>query len=205
MRTYLDAAMCFFWITTYTLVLIGSIKYKYLLISPITQAIIAPFEFAVVGSFIRDGVSINYAFIAYVYWSMIEIVILLVALKGKSIPSKYKGPYIICFFIMVCVMYYLVAIKRWIFFFSYFNTFVGEIFWLAYVFKKDYPIKPIALAIFLAKFVGDTIAVPIYLGTGIWIISLICLLLPVLDSVFIFVYIERGQQVSVQFQHRRRK
>ena len=56
-------------------------------------------------------------------------------------------------------MYYLTIVKGWIFFFSYFNTFVGEIFWFIYFRKKDYPIKPIVLTIFIAKFVGDAISI----------------------------------------------
>lgn len=49
----LDMAMCVLWIVTYTLVLIGTIRYQYPVISPITQAIIAPFEFCVAVSFLR--------------------------------------------------------------------------------------------------------------------------------------------------------
>ena len=54
-RTYLDATMCLLWIVTYTLVLIGTVKYKYPLIPSVTQLIIAPFEFSVWLGFIIGG------------------------------------------------------------------------------------------------------------------------------------------------------
>lgn len=58
---YLDIAMCFLWIITYTLVLIGTVKYRYPLIAPISQAIIAPFEFAVLIRFVIHGnLSLDY-------------------------------------------------------------------------------------------------------------------------------------------------
>lgn len=191
-RTYLDATMCLLWVTTYTLVLIGTIKYKYPLISSVTQLIIAPFEFVMWLGFVIGGkFSLNYVFVAYSYWTIVEICIIYVVLKCSNTSFKNKWLYLIAVCIMTCIMYYLVIYKGWIFFFSYFNTFVGEIFWFIHFCKKDYPIKPIALAAFVAKFIGDAISIPVYFGRGIWFISLISVLLPILDSLFVFMYIKR--------------
>ncbi|MBQ5328240.1 MAG: hypothetical protein J6J15_03540 [Oscillospiraceae bacterium] len=194
-RTYLDATMCLLWIVTYTLVLIGTVKYKYPLIPSSTQLIIAPFEFSMwLGFIIGGGFSINYVTAAYSYWTIIEIAIIYVVLKISNTSSESKWLYLIAVCTMTCIMYYLAIYKGWMFFFSYFNTFVGEIFWLIYFHKKDYPIKPIVLIIFIAKCIGDAISIPVYFGRGIWIISLISILLPTLDILFILAYIKRKKK-----------
>ena len=46
-RIVLDVLMCVLWISTYTLCLISTIRYHYPALSPITQLVGAPFEFAV--------------------------------------------------------------------------------------------------------------------------------------------------------------
>ena len=194
-RTYLDATMCLLWIVTDTLVLIGTVKYKYPLIPSVTQLIIAPFEFSVwLGFIIGGGFSINYITVAYSYWTIMEIAIIYVVLKVSNVSLKNKWLYLIAVCIMTCIMYYLTIVKGWIFFFSYFNTFVSEIFWFIYIHKKDYPIKPIVLTFFIAKFIGDAISIPVYFGRGIWIISLISILLPTLDFLFILVYIKQKKK-----------
>lgn len=194
---FLDAAMCFLWILTYTLVLIGTIRYKYPLIPLATQAIIAPFEFAVFIRFIISSrLHIDYIFLAYFYWTVIEIAIIYVILKSEKFRPSRCFPYILLIGAITCIMCYLVLIKGWIFFFSYFNTFVGEIIWFCYILRKDYPMKPLALASFIAKFIGDAVSVPVYFDCGIWFLSLISVLLPVLDFIFIVVYINRKRKES---------
>ena len=194
-RTYLDATMCLLWIITYTLVLIGTIKYKYPLISSFTQLLIAPFEFAVWLSFvIGAGFRIDYVSVAYSYWAIIEILIIFVILKISNISLKNKVLYLIAICVMTCIMYYLAISKGQMLFFSYFNTFVGEVVWLIHVCKKNYPNKPITLTFFITKFLGDVLAIPVYFGKGSWIISLISILLPALESLFILIYIERKKE-----------
>lgn len=189
--------MCLLWIMTYTLVLIGTVRYKQPLISSVTQLLIAPFEFAMwLGIIIADGFSTHYVTVAYTYWTIIEIAIIYVVLKTGNTPLKHKVFYLIAVCILTCIMYYLANIKEWAFFFSYFNTFVGEIFWFFHFCKKDYPIKPITLAIFVTKFIGDAISIPVYFGSGIWIISMISVLLPVLDFLFVLTYIKRSLTVG---------
>jgi len=187
--------MCLLWIVTYTLVLIGTIKYRYPLIAPITQAIIAPFEFSVLIRFIIQGsLDFGYVSLAYIYWTIIEILIIGVIIKRGYIQRKLIIPYLLLICTMTGIMCYWVVIKNCMFFFSYFNTFIGELFWLHFILKTDYPMKPLALAAFVAKFVGDAISIPTYLGDGIWLISAICVLLPVLDFLFILIYFKRSKE-----------
>lgn len=193
--TILDATMCLLWIVTYTLVLIGTIKYKHPLIAPATQVIIAPFEFAVLLSFVIGGrLDIDYISAAYLYWTVIEVAIIYVILKSGNVRSGRGCLYILSVCMMTCIMCYLVIIRGWTFFFSYFNTVVGEIIWLFYIFKKDYPMKPLALAAFITKFIADAVSIPVYFGKGIWLISLISVLLPALDWIFILVYFNRKRK-----------
>lgn len=68
LRAILDLMMCCLWILTYTIVLLGTIKYNYPLISPVTQAIIAPFEFAVLYRYIIKGfLGFDYVSLSYIY------------------------------------------------------------------------------------------------------------------------------------------
>lgn len=185
-----DAVMSFLWSLTYTLVLIGTKKYKYPLLSPMTQLIIAPFEVAVVFKLIIDGtLGVEYISISYIYWVIIEVLIFIESVKYGGVSKRYIIPYLLSFAIITSVMCYLVAYRGYYFFFSYFGTFVGEIFWLIYILKKDYPMKPMAIALFLTKFAADALAVPIYLRNGSWLIKLICVALPILDFIFIHAYL----------------
>lgn len=194
-ETILDVTMCILWIATYTLVLIGTVKYRYPLISPMTQAVISPFEFAVLIRLILVGsFGQIYVFTAYAYWTLIEIAIIWVILKSGYIKRKYIVPYIVLVCVMTCVMFYFVTVKGQMFFFSYFNTFIGEVIWFRFILKKDYPMKPIALLAFFTKFIGDSFSIVVYFGDGIWLSNVMCVLLPVLDFAFILVYFKRSRQ-----------
>ena len=188
--------MCALWIITYTICFISSIKYKHLALPPITQLMIAPFEFAVLYSFISNGsFGLDYVSIAYLYWTFIEIALCVLVVKYAYRSNRKK---IILFIsvmaVMTALMIYLVAIQHHMFFFSYFNTFIGELFWYYYILKDDYPIKPLNLVAFSAKFVGDAISIPVYLHSGNFISSIICIILPVLDFCFICVYFVRSRK-----------
>lgn len=189
----LDIAMCLLWITTYTLVLIGSIRYQYPLISPITQAIIAPLEFSVLFLFIKIGAfRVDYASIAYLYWSIIEISIMLLMIKNGWVKKKYQIQYVICVCVITAIMIYWVTVKENMFFFTYLNTFSGIVIWLLYVIaNKDFPMKPITLAIFIIKFIADIFALGAYFGVGNWAAQVMCVLLPVIDLFFVIIYIMR--------------
>lgn len=192
--------MCLLWITTYTLVLIGTIKYKYPLISPITQAIIAPFEFSVLLLFLKMGpFRLDYATIAYLYWSIIEILIIVVMIKNQYIRKGLIVPYIGALLAMTTIMIYCVTIKERMFFFSYLNTFVGVIVWLIYIINdKDFPLNRISLAIFFTKLTADTLAVPVYFEHGYGIEKILCVLLPVLDSFFVLLFIYRKRNLRTK-------
>ena len=188
-----DTAMCIFWIATYTLVLIGMVKYRYPLISPITQAIIAPFEFSVLFLFVKlKAFRLDYASLAYLYWSIIEMLIIAVMIKHGSIQKKYHIPWVALIIVNTAVMTYFVTLREEMFFFSYLNTIVGMIIWLGFLIqRKDYPIKPLTLAMFLSKFIADILGYLVYYGTGNWIENMMCVLLPVVDIVFLIVFCKR--------------
>ena len=192
----LDELMCVLWVITYTLCFISTIKYQHLALSPMTQLMIASFEFAVLFSFISKGtLGFDYVSIAYLYWTFIEIALCVLVVK-YAFQSNRKKTFIFlsAMTVMTALMIYLVAVKEYMFFFSYFNTFIGELFWFYYILKEDYPMKPLNLATFIAKFVGDAISIPVYLLTGNVISSIICVLLPILDFCFVYVYFARSRK-----------
>ena len=192
LHTDIDAVLSLLWSVTYTLVLLGSVKYNYPLISPIAQAIIAPLEFAVVARLVIVGMAgLNHVFINYVLWACLEIAIIVVQIRRGFIGKCYIALYLLCVVALTFVMCYLVAYRGYLLFFCLLNTFVGEIFWLSHVWKKDYPMKPIVLAMFLTKYIADSMSVVVYFSQGSWIDSLIGILLPVLDFIFVHAYFRR--------------
>lgn len=186
--------MCILWMIVYTLVLIGTIRYRYPLISPITQAIIAPLEFSVLFLFIKQqAFRLDYPSLAYLYWTLIEIAIIAVIIKKGYIEKRYVAAYLGLVITITGIMVYFVTIKEYMYFFNYFNTFIGIAVWLKFVLKKDYPMGPITSAIFALKLIADILAFLVYHGEGIWLAQILCVLLPVLDSLFIVVYIKRNR------------
>ena len=194
-KTNIDAVMCLLWMLTYTLVLVGTEKYKYPLISPITQLVIAPFEFAVLFKLIvENAAGTNYIFVSYLYWTMIEIAIVAALIRHNFIPHKYVALYLLLMLVITAGMCYAVAYNGQQYFFSYFNTFIGEIVWLFHIKKKEYPTKPIVLLMFCAKLIGDAISIPVYYGQGPRLIDLICILLPIVDFMFIHIHFVRKSE-----------
>lgn len=108
---------CLLWIITYTLTLISTIKYRYPTISPIAQVIIASFEFSVLTRFIIQGTLIfDYVSIAYIYWTLIELFIIIAIIKSGYFLKKHNIFYILSIMIMTSIMFYLVALKNHMFF-----------------------------------------------------------------------------------------
>lgn len=195
----LDVSMCMLWITTYTLVLFGTIRYRYPLISPITQAIIAPFEFSVLFLFIKlNAFQLNYASVAYLCWSVIEIVTIIVIVRAGYIRKKYILPYVGAVLLITGIMVWLVAVKQYMLAFSYINTFVGMSCWLAYVIRrKDYPMNGITLTIFLMKLTADILGCLVYFGQGSLAVNALSVMLPVVDFCFIPTYFMRKKKYTI--------
>jgi hypothetical protein len=141
----------------------------------------------------------DYVSMAYLYWTLIEIAIIMVMLKNGYIKKKYRALYIILAICITAIMVYLVAFRGQIFFFSYLNTFIGVIIWLAFVIKrKDYPMKTITLAIFIVKFIADVLGFIVYNGYGSWVENAMCILLPIIDFLFILLYLKRKNVVAIE-------
>lgn len=184
-----DLILSALWMATYTFVLIGTIKYKYPLISPATQIFIGSLENSVVIALWLSGtVGWNYIWIGNLYWALIELVIIVVHIRFRFIPKRYALPYMICYLLMTGIMCYLVVYKGRMFFCNYFNTLIGVSIWYAHIKKKGYPMKPIALVAFVTKFAADSIGILVYWGAESWITNTICVLLPMLDFLFIHAY-----------------
>ena len=192
-QTTADTLMCALWIAAYALCFVSTIRYKYPALSPVTQLIIAPFEFAVLFRMIRfRTLTANYISVAYICWTLLEFGLLFLMLKyGFHFEPKKTAAYIGACIAITVLMIWLVAYKNQMYFFSYFNTFIGELFWFGYILKKQYPMKALNLAVFIAKLIGNAVSVPVYLHVGTAFSKALCVLLPVLDLCFIAVYLYR--------------
>lgn len=189
---FFDMIQCFFWIVSYSIILIGTIKYRYPLISIFTWAVIAPYEFAVLISFIINRqTEWNYVLISYTYWVIIEILIILSIVKIGYISKKRYIPYFFLVSAVTMIMCYMVIVKKQMFFFAYFNTLVGEIIWFRHIRKKDYPVKPLALWVFIAKYLADAFAISVYFGAGTLLTDVMSVALPLLDFAFVITYFQK--------------
>ena len=186
LQTFFDLTMCVGWMTTYTLVLISTKVYKYPAISPYAQAAILPVE---IGVFIARIMWKNFDFIhfCYLFWCLLEIAIIVEIIRLKFV--KNLKLYFVFIGVLSAVVVYLVIVHNMMLFLTYFLTLCGVLIWFIFILKnKDYPFKPLNLAAFLSKFVGDAVAVPVYLGDGKIIEDIVCVALPSLDFMFIIVY-----------------
>lgn len=191
--------MCVLWITTYTLILIGTVKYRYPLISPLAQGVIAPFEIMIAVLFAISGsLNLDYVSIAYTYWALIEIAIIVAILKLRFIPKRKILLYVAFVICVFAVLIYGVAIREQILLFSYVNTFIGVALWLSHILRHEYPMNGFTLIIFIIKFVADILAGIIYYGSGSWLVDILCVLLPILHFAFLVIWICRKKQKSIQ-------
>ena len=190
----IDTIMCIFWVSTYALVLIGSFKYKYPMISLDAQAMIAPYEIAIVISFFAIDSIFNYAIAAYMIWSLLQITIITFTILYGNLKNKYIPVYLLFFVAVTMQMVYMVVYKDEAFLFANLNTFVGMIFWFIHILKKGYPMRPLALAAFSTKFVADVLGAITYLGEGKPLANTLSVLIPVVDLAFIIVFAVRMLQ-----------
>lgn len=196
-QVVLDAIMCILWIVTYTLCFVSTIKYKYPTFSPIAQLFGASFEFSVLIKFILKGFRFNYAFATYVYWTAIEIGIIVLVIKYTfHYNRKQTIIYLMTCTAMTALMVYLVVVLNYAVVFSYIITFFAELFWLYYITKEKYPIKPLILAAFISKFVADICAIPVYFHYGHRIISVLAIVVPIIDFSFFVVYYLRKNEIK---------
>ena len=91
---FLDALMCVFWIMTYVLVLIGTVRYRYPLISPVAQFFFITNEIAVLLFFFFNASNFSkYVIWAYICWTLIEIAVFIAILK----TGYFKKNKIFCY------------------------------------------------------------------------------------------------------------
>ena len=103
-----DIIVCFLWIAVELLAYIAMKKYKTPTISPLSQLVVAPFEFAVTIWLFLKHVSLGYAFFSYLFWTIIEISIIVYLYKLHAIPKKWGKWYIV--FLLVLTGLYLYSL-----------------------------------------------------------------------------------------------
>jgi len=200
-----ETILCCSWITVYVLALYGTIKYSFPLIPAYTQIFIATFEFSVFFSCIyHNTFGLDYVSIVYFIWTILEFLIMIATLKLNYLPLKNKILFVSLMMLITSLMCYLVAVKEYKYFFSYFNTFIGEVIWLRYVVDKKYPNTKLVLIIFIAKFIGDTVSIPVYIQEGIWLSKFLCVAVPIVDLIFIDIYFLKARLLAKRITHRKK-
>ncbi len=106
---------------------------------------------------------------------------------------------------MTALMVYLVVVLDYAVVFSYIITFFAELFWLCYITKEKYPIKPLILAAFVSKFIADICAIPVYYHYGHWIISVLAIVIPIIDFCFFVVYYLRKKKMASRISLKKKK
>ena len=106
--------------------------------------------------------------------------------------KKSRIIYIVAVICITAIMIYLVTIKQYMFIFTYVNTLIGVCVWLVFVIKnRDYPMNSITLAIFVIKLIADIFAFIVYYDKGNLIEKAMCILLPVVHSLFVLLFFKR--------------
>lgn len=191
-QKFFDVYMALSWVLVYMLVLIGTIKYKYPIYPPLAQLVIAPLEFSVLFFRIHHGIyGIDYVSIAYTFWPIMQLILFSIAVKNEYIKKTHAPLFFALLVLLSVLMVYLVAYKNHVLLCNYVNTFTGEVIWLLHFSRKDYPTNRLVLAISIIKLIADGILLFVYLGSGSWICDTLCVLLPVVDLMFITVYFDK--------------
>ena len=199
---FLDAAMCFLWVLTYTLALIGTVRYQYPLIAPMTPMVIAPLEFSCLILLCKlNAFRWDYASVAYLYWVLIEIAIIVVLIKNGYIKKEWRGLYVETLLVLVAIMVVVVAVKEQMLLANYVNTTTGVALWLVYFIRsKEYPLTMLTWTVFVVKCVADILAFLVYYADGDWVVFVLSILLPLIDFSFLAIAavrkIQRKQLVA---------
>ncbi|MCR5042089.1 MAG: hypothetical protein K6C36_08355 [Clostridia bacterium] len=159
----MDVVMCCLWIVTELLCLIGIKKYRKPVLPPMSQLVIAPFEFAVVIYFIITHAVANYAFFSYIAWAAIEIVIVKYYYRYRLIPQKMKSWYIVLLAAQTAVLLvFILKVEGSFPFFGVFNTLAAIMIWFVYLFKPNYPMNHYTLCVFILKLCADLAGTVVY-------------------------------------------
>ena len=207
---HFDIAMCFLWIITELLCLIGIKKYKKPILPPLSQLVIAPFEFAVVIFFIIRHAEANYALFSYFAWAIIEIIIVFYYYKFHLIPNKLKHWYVILLILQTVVLVILILnIDGSFAFFGVFNTLIAIIIWFVHLYITDYPMNSFTLCIFIFKLFADTTGSIAYVFNSPVIICCILIAMVIVDICFFptwfFLRKKQKQQINISKRNTERK
>ncbi|MBQ7862794.1 MAG: hypothetical protein IJ349_11420 [Clostridia bacterium] len=187
----IDIVVTFGWSATYTLVLVGSRKYKFPLMSLLAQLIIASLEIAIFIGFVLNDYKFDYVYFAYFYWSLVEIIIIFTSIKQKGFTNKKKYVFFIVLTVFTIVMSFLLKINNGMLYFALLNTILGMVVWFYYILDKKYPVKPFALAIFIVKLISDVLGTVVYINSHDTLVAVFTIILPCIDFLFIILYFYR--------------
>lgn len=187
----IDVIVCFLWNLTFTLIFIGTKKYKYPVIRPVAQIFSASIETAVAINIAIKSASFNYAAIAYWYWAVIELLIIFEVVKMNYISKDKIKPFFITLAVLTAIMLGFLQMPKGMLYFALINTIIAMTIWLYYILDKDFPISWFTLVTFIVKFVADALGTVVYFGQHDLFVAVMTVVLPIIDIAFFVVWFYR--------------
>ena len=149
-------------------------------------------EFGIFLVIIFNGSGFDYVTFSYGYWTIIEIGIITLYIKYRFIGKKQLIPFfaITCFFILGT--FFLVKnINTGVTYCNFVLTIIADVVWLVYLYLKKKKMHWSYLIPFTTKLIADLLVLYVYFGYLNWFIDLLCILLPIVDCLFIILFFAR--------------
>lgn len=194
MKGYLlvfDILIVVFWVITYLLILISTVKNKYPCISPLAQIPALSLEISICMYYFVGQKGFNYIVIGYILFSVLELTIIFVAFKRINLGKEKINKYFLLLLICIFLMCFLIRVNNGILYFNYVNTIIAMTMWLFYIVNPNYVFDWINLSVFISKTLGDLSAMIVYFNYLNPFVSLMTVLLPILDLIFIIIWFKK--------------
>ena len=158
-------------------------------IHPLTNLLLLGMELGILMVHFWNWNFFNYIVLSYGLWVLAEIGIIFLHIRYKFIPQKYIAPYIlsigmIAFGVFVCIK----EIAEATIYLTYIFSILPIIIWLFYLIFKKEPIHWLYLIPFTTKLIADLLSLYTYFYYPNWLIKIMCIILPIVDFLFIPVY-----------------
>ena len=184
-----DLMLCILWILTYLSVFLIMFMRKECAINPLTTALCFGLGLGVLISHIWNGDNFNYVTFGYGCWVLVEIGIIILHIKQKDVPKHYLLPFFLI--IASCLLFVFSLAAYTSLGVAYCNFIIvsfGMIIWLIYLYMRKQPMHWSYIIPFTTKLIADFFTIYAYFGSINWAIDLICVVLSIIDSLFILLF-----------------
>lgn len=187
-----DIVMCALWVFTYLSVFLIMLITKRVIIHPVTTLLGLAMELGILIAHISNGDDFNYVTISYACWSIIEIGIVILHIKYKSIEYTFLPIYLFLSVLSIIgVFLWANNYTHGVTYCNFILTTAGMLVWLTFLFLKKQTMHWSYLIPFVSKLVADVLVLYVYFDFMNWFINTFCIVLPIVDHLFIVLFIVR--------------